>query len=42
MWSLVGCQITDGVVNIVNIMIGATLAILMRRLNDKIRNSQER
>jgi uncharacterized protein (TIGR00297 family) len=34
--------ITDGVVNIVNIMIGATLAILMRRLNDKIRNSQER
>jgi uncharacterized protein (TIGR00297 family) len=41
-WSLVGCQITDGVVNIVNIMIGATLAILMRRLNDKIRNSQER
>lgn len=40
--SLVGCQITDGVVNIVNIMIGATLAILMRRLNDKIWNSQER
>jgi uncharacterized protein (TIGR00297 family) len=34
--------ITDGVVNIVNIMIGATLAILMRRLNDKIRNSHER
>ncbi|KAH9549021.1 hypothetical protein CY35_11G118500 [Sphagnum magellanicum] len=41
-WSPVGCQITDGVVNIVNIMIGATLAILMRRLNDKIWNSQER